>query len=156
MIRNFLIIVLFCLLSSAGVAQTMAPVTWTAYGLKFNAPKGIGVEEDTDETFLLDNKNFYITVQALDSDGMTKNDLEKELSGLADDDGVSKRTAIKKFELQQFNGVYMHGNCDVDKCCYCYLMTKAAGNVFFVSIIYSKGEEKVAESILKSFTMPEE
>ncbi len=156
MIRNLFLIVLFCLASLQGMAQNLAPITWSAYGLTFNAPKGIGVEEDTEETFLLNNNNFYITIQALDSDGMTKDDLEKELLGLADEDGMTKRSSTKKFELPQFYGNFVHGNCDVDKCCYCYLMTKAAGNVFFVSVIYSSGEEAIAERILKSFKMDEE
>ncbi len=153
--RHLLLIVLFCLVSLQGMAQALAPITWTAYGLTFMAPKGIGVEEDTEETFLLDNNNFYITVQALDSDGMTREDLGKELSGLADEDGVSKRTPQKSFELKQFYGTYMHGSCETDKCCYCYLMTKAAGSVFFVSIIYSGGQQNIAETILKSFRMEE-
>lgn len=53
-------------------AQALVPITWTAYGLTFEAPKGILVEEDTEETFLLNNSRFYITIQSLDSDGMTK------------------------------------------------------------------------------------
>ena len=64
-----------CVCLSAG-AQALSPVTWTAYGLTFKVPKGIVVEEDTEETFLLNDSKFYITVQALDSDGITKGDLE--------------------------------------------------------------------------------
>ena len=40
-------------------AQALVPITWTAYGLTFEAPKGILVEEDTEETFLLNNSKFY-------------------------------------------------------------------------------------------------
>ena len=54
-----------CVCLSAG-AQALSPVTWTAYGLTFKVPKGIVVEEDTEETFLLNDSKFYITVQALD------------------------------------------------------------------------------------------
>lgn len=64
-----------CVLSLAWLsasAQALVPITWTAYGLTFEAPKGILVEEDTEETFLLNNSRFYITIQSLDSDGMTK------------------------------------------------------------------------------------
>lgn len=154
--HNLFLIVLFLLVGIQGMAQELAPISWSAYGLTFNAPKGIVVEEDTEETFLLNDNNFYITIQALDSEGMTKNDLGKELLGLADEDGMTNRSASKKFDIPQFYGLFVHGNCEVDKCCYCYLMTKAAGNVFFVSIIYSRGEEALVEKILKSFKMDEE
>ena len=60
------------------------------------------MEEDTEETFLLNDSKFYITVQALDSDGITKGDLEGMLKDYADDDGVEKQTAVKAFDLEQF------------------------------------------------------
>lgn len=99
-----------CVCLSAG-AQALSPVTWTAYGLTFKVPKGIVVEEDTEETFLLNDSKFYITVQALDSDGITKGDLEGMLKDYADDDGVEKQTAVKAFDLEQFYGVSMDGQC---------------------------------------------
>ena len=34
-------------------------------------------------------------------------------------------------------------------------MTKTAGSGFYISIIYSKENENIAEKILKSFTMEE-
>lgn len=138
-----------CVCLSAG-AQALSPVTWTAYGLTFKVPKGIVVEEDTEETFLLNDSKFYITVQALDSDGITKGDLEGMLKDYADDDGVEKQTAVKAFDLEQFYGVSMDGQCEGEPCCYACLMTKAAGSAFHVSIIYSAGKKAEAEAILKS------
>ena len=44
--RFFLFIAAVCMYLSVS-AQAMAPITWTAFGLTFNAPKGILVEEDT-------------------------------------------------------------------------------------------------------------
>ena len=70
------------------------------------------MEEDTEETFLLNDSKFYITVQALDSDGITKGDLEGMLKDYADDDGVEKQTAVKAFDLEQFYGVSMDGQCE--------------------------------------------
>ena len=67
--RFFLLIVAVCMY--LGVSAQMVPITWTAYGLTFNAPKGIGVEEDTEDTFLLNNARFYITLHSLESDDMT-------------------------------------------------------------------------------------
>ena len=85
--RFFLFIAAVCMYLSVS-AQTMAPITWTAFGLTFNAPKGILVEEDTEDTFLLNNARFYITIQSLDSEDMTKEDMNELLKGLADDDAT--------------------------------------------------------------------
>lgn len=154
--KSILFIAFLCFICLSAVAQqTLSPITWTAYGLTFKAPKGIAVEEDTEETFLLNNNKFYITVQALESDDITKEQIGSELDGLADDDGMETRSAHKNFELPQFYGTYMNGKCEEDKCCYCYLLTKAAGSAFFVSVVYSKGEEATVETILKSFKMEE-
>ena len=52
--RLFLFVVTACLYLSVS-AQNLVPITWTAFGLTFDAPKGILVEEDTEDTFLLNN-----------------------------------------------------------------------------------------------------
>lgn len=147
-----------CVLSLAWLsvsAQALVPITWTAYGLTFEAPKGILVEEDTEETFLLNNSKFYITIQSLDSDGMTKSDLKSVLKDYANDDGVKDQSAVQEFELPQFFGTYLRGSCETDHCLYACLMTKTAGSGFYISIIYSKENENIAEKILKSFIMEE-
>lgn len=51
--KKILFLAFLCLACLSVSAQTLVPVTWTAYGLTFEAPKGILVEEDTEETFLL-------------------------------------------------------------------------------------------------------
>ena len=63
--KRILFFAFLCLTAclSAG-AQALSPITWTAYGLTFKVPKDIAVEEDTEETFLLNDSKFYITVQA--------------------------------------------------------------------------------------------
>ena len=153
--RFFLSLVAICLCVVIH-GQALAPITWTAYGLKFNAPKGILVEEDTEDTFLLNNSRFYISIQEIDSEGMTKEDLNELLKGLADDDGVQEQSAIQAFDLKQFHGIYLKGIADPDPCYYACLMTKDAGSVFYVSIIYNRIEDKVVERMLKSFQMEEE
>lgn len=153
--RKILFLMFLCISCLAMDAQTLVPTTWTAYGLTFEAPKGILVEEDTEETFLLNNSKFYITIQSLDSDGMTKEDLSSVLKDYANDDGVKDQSTIQAFELPQFYGSYLSGACEEDHCFYACLMTKAAGSGFYISIIYAKGEEANAEKILKSFKMEE-
>ena len=153
--RFFLFIAAVCMYLSVS-AQAMAPITWTAFGLTFNAPKGILVEEDTEDTFLLNNARFYITIQYLDSEDMTKEDMNELLKGLADDDGVESPSGVKTFDLPQFHGVSLKGTAEGDPCCYACLMTKDAGSVYCVSIIYNRTDDKVVERMLKSFKMKED
>ena len=153
--RFFLFIAAVCMYLSVS-AQAMAPITWTAFGLTFNAPKGILVEEDTEDTFLLNNARFYITIQYLDSEDMTKEDMNELLKGLADDDGVENQSEVKTFDLPQFHGVSLKGMAEGDPCCYACLMTKDAGSVYCISIIYNRTDDKVVERMLKSFKMKED
>ena len=137
-------------------AQSLVPISWTAYGLTFDAPKGILVEEDTEDTFLLNNRSFYISLQSLDSEDMTQADLNELLKGLADDDGVQEQSLIEAFDLKQFHGIWLKGKAEEDPCYYACLMTKDAGSVFYISIIYNQADAMVVEKMLKSFKMEEE
>ena len=137
-------------------AQSLVPISWTAYGLTFDAPKGILVEEDTEDTFLLNNSSFYISLQSLDSEDMTQADLNELLKGLADDDGVQEQSLIEAFDLKQFHGIWLKGKAEEDPCYYACLMTKDAGSFFYISIIYNQADAMVVEKMLKSFKMEEE
>jgi hypothetical protein len=136
-------------------AQGLVPKSWTAYGLIFDAPQGLRVEEDTEDTYLLNSSRFYITLQALDSDDITQEELDELLIALAMDDGVQEQTPITKYDLEQFHGLYLKGRLEDDPCYYACLMTKDAGNVFLISIMYNRTEDKVVEKILNSFKMEE-
>ena len=153
--KKVLFLAFLCLACLSVSAQALVPVTWTAYGLTFEAPKGVQVEEDTEETFLLNDNKFYITIQSLDSDGMTKADLSSVLKDYANDDGVENQSGVKTFDLAQFYVSSLDGTCEADHCLYACLLTKAAGSGFYISILYSKGEKATAEKILKSFKMEE-
>ena len=137
-------------------AQALAPISWTAYGLTFDAPKGILVEEDTEDTLLLNSSRFYISLQSLDSEDMVHEDLNELLKGLADDDGVQEPSPIESFDLKQFHGIWLKGKAEEDPCYYACLMTKDAGSDFYISIIYNRTDDKVVEKMLKSFKMEEE
>lgn len=153
--RFFLFFLAICMVGAVK-AQSLAPITWTAFGLTFEAPKGIVVEEDTEDTFLLDDSRFYITVHSLDSEDMVREDMTELLKGLADDDEVENQSKVKTFDLPQFHGVSLRGIADGDPCCYACLMTKDAGSVYYISIIYNRTDDKVVEQILKSFKMEED
>lgn len=148
-------ILLACCLSILVNAQNLVPTYWTAYGLVFDAPSGIRVEEDTEDTYLLNSSRFYITLQALDSDDITQGELDDLLIALAKDDGVKNLSAITNYDLLQFHGLYLTGVLEEDPCYYACLMTKDAGSIFLISIMYNRTEDQVVERILKSFKMEE-
>ena len=106
--RFFLLMLVACLYVVAN-AQNLVPISWTAYGLTFDAPKGILIEEDTEDTFLLNNSRFYITIHSLDSDDMKKEELTGLLKGLADDDGVQIKSEVMSWDLEQFYTYYLKG-----------------------------------------------
>ena len=155
----------FCLFCIATIfnlvihAQSLAPITWQAYGLTFNAPEKILIEDDSDYDFLLNNARFYISIHSLESDDMNVNDLgelDDVLKVLADEDEVKQQTEITSFELEQFYGVWLRGIAHDEEACYCAcLMTKDAGSVFYVSVIYNRQEGTIVEKMLKSFKMEE-
>ena len=86
---------------------------------------------------------------------MTKEEMTELLKGLADDDGVQEQSPIESFDLKQFHGIWLKGRAEEDSCYYACLMTKDAGSVFCISIIYNRMDAKVVERILKSFKMEE-
>ena len=75
--------------------------------------------------------------------------------GLADDDGIQEQSEILELDLKQFHVVYLKGNAEEDPCYYACLMTKEAGSVFYVSILYNEVDGKTVERMLKSFHMEE-
>lgn len=154
--KRILLFLIVACLYSVSHAQGFAPITWTAYGLTFDAPRGILVEEDTEDTFLLNNSRFYIIIQSLESDDISSDELKELLVGLATDDGVINQSETVSFDLPQFNGLYLKGITEEDPCYYACLVTKDAGSIFYVSIIYNRTEDKVVEKMLKSFKMEEE
>ena len=156
MVKRLFLFLMTVVWAVAMNAQALAPISWTAYGLTFDAPRGILVEEDTEDTFLFNNSRFYISLQSLDSEDMTKEDLNELLKGLADDDGVQEQSEVESFDLKQFHGIWLKGKAEEDPCYYACLMTKDAGSVFYISIIYNRADAKVVEKMLKSFKMEEE
>ena len=156
MLRKLFLFLMAVIGTMAMNAQALAPISWTAYGLTFDAPKGILVEEDTEDTFLLNSSRFYISLHSLDSEDMVHEDLNELLKGLADDDGVQEQSSIESFDLKQFHGIWLKGKTEEDPCYYACLMTKDAGSVFYISIIYNRTDDKVVEKMLKSFKMEEE
>ena len=111
--------------------------------------------QEKEDTYLMNSSRFYITLQALDSDDITQGELDDLLIALAKDDGVKNLSAITNYDLPQFHGLYLTGVLEEDPCYYACLMTKDAGSIFLISIMYNRTEDQVVERILKSFKMEE-
>lgn len=156
--KNIVLVLFFLVFSTVryGHAQTLAPTTWKAYGLTFNAPSGMAVEDDSDEGYTISNDNYYISVQVLDSEGMTQDEMPQELKNIASDDGVTEVSEVDKFDLHHFHGTKLRGKCESDSCIYSYLLAKDGGNAFFITIIVRQASGSEMDTILKSFKLEEE
>ena len=151
----FLSIVLVTLSAMRLHAQTLQPITWQAYGVSFKTPAGYTIEDDSEEGFVISTPIYYITVQLLEGEGIQRSELAQELKNIAIDDEVTQRSKVTDFELTQFYGVQLRGNCESDQCLYSYLITKEDASGFYVSIVYTDPNDTLPETILKSFTLEE-
>lgn len=137
-------------------AQNLQTTTWDSYGVSFKAPEGFNVEDDSEEGYIISTPVYFITVQLLEGEGISKEELPKELKNIASDDGVMNQTPVKTFELPQFYGAQLQGNCEEDaQCLYGYLLSKDNSCGFYVSIIYTQSSDQVPGQILKSFKLEE-
>lgn len=136
-------------------AQELKTTWWASYDISFLAPEDIEVEDDSEEGYIVSNPNYYITVQLLAGEGIKVSELPQELKNIAADDEVTEQTDVTSFELPQFYGAKLTGNCESERCVYSYLMAKDASCGFYVSIVCPKAHEQTAESILHSFKMEE-
>ena len=67
-----------------------------------------------------------ITLQCklLEGEGIKRSELSQELKNIASDDEVTNQTPVTTFELPQFYGAQLKGNCETEQCIYSYLLTK--------------------------------
>lgn len=143
-----------CLFSlSSLTAQELKNTTWSSYGVSFQAPSDIAVEDDSEEGYIVSNDTYYITVQLLDGEGFKRSELADELKNIAADDQVGEQSPVQSFETPQFYGVQLEGNCEGDACLYSYLLTKDESCGFYISILYKKKGDPIPETILKSFKL---
>ena len=132
-------------------AQTLQSTTWKAYGISFKAPAGFNVEDDSEEGYIISTPTYYITVQLLEGEGIKRSELSQELKNIASDDEVTNQTPVTTFELPQFYGAQLKGNCETEQCIYSYLLTKDGSSGFYVSITYTDKQDNTPENILKYY-----
>lgn len=131
--------------------NTLRTTKWEAYGISFKAPEGFVVEDDSEDGYIISTSAYYITVQLLEGNNLKRTELADELKHIASEDEVTEQSAVTSFELPQFYGVQLKGNCESDRCIYCYLLDKDEGSGFYVSILYPNKTDKIPEEILRSF-----
>ncbi|WP_443934259.1 hypothetical protein [Phocaeicola plebeius] len=151
----FFILIAFFTVAVPAVAQQLKTTRWDSYGVSFKAPSDLTVEDDSSEGYLAGNDTYYLTIQLLEGEGMKKEELGQELKAIATDDEVTSQSSVQSFELPQFHGVQLKGNCEEEKCVYSYLLAKDGSCGFYVSIVYRQENDKTPETILKSFHMEE-
>lgn len=137
------------------LADELKTTTWSSYGVSFEAPSDIVVEDDSEDGYIVSNPTYYIIVQLLDSEGMKASELSQELKNIAADDEVSNQSDVSTFDLAQFHGAKLKGDCETDKCMYSYLLAKDGSCGFYISIIYRQAEDSEPEQILNSFKLEE-
>lgn len=151
----FFILIAFFTVAVPAVAQQLKTTRWDSYGVSFKAPSDLTVEDDSSEGYLAGNDTYYLTIQLLEGEGMKKEELGQELKAIATDDEVTSQSSVQSFELPQFHGVQLKGNCEEEKCVYSYLLAKDGSCGFYVSIVYRQENDKIPETILRSFSMEE-
>ena len=150
----FFILIAFFTVAVPAVAQQLKTTRWDSYGVSFKAPSDLTVEDDSSEGYIAGNDTYYLTIQLLEGEGLKKEELGQELKAIATDDEVTSQSSVQSFELPQFHGVQLKGNCEEEKCVYSYL-AKDGSCGFYVSIVYRQENDKTPETILKSFHMEE-
>lgn len=150
----FAIFIALCLTSILPAdAQQMKLTSWSAFGVSFEVPADITIEDDSEEGYVLSNESYYINVQILNGEAMNKDVMAEEIKLVANEDQLQKQTAVTKFELPQFYGVQLQGTSEGEIYLYNYLMSKDEGSAFFITIIYGDKADKMPMDIVKSFQL---
>lgn len=136
-------------------AQEMTKVSWSAFGVSFNVPTDLVVEDDSEEGYIVSNDTYYVNVQILDGEAMDKNAMATEIKQVADDDQLKNQSPVQQFDLPQFYGAQLKGMTEGEYCLYNYLMSKDDSGGFFVTIIFKDKEDVLPYKIIKSFKLAE-
>lgn len=108
----FLTLIAFFSAVLPAFAQNLKTTTWSSYGVSFQAPADLVVEDDSSEGYIAGNDTYYLTIQLLEGEGLKKEELGQELKAIATDDEVTSQSSVQPFELPQFHGVQLKGNCE--------------------------------------------
>jgi hypothetical protein len=140
----------------AAAAQQSVHYHWAAYGVGFDAPCRMAVEEDSDEAYVVTNDDFYITLQALDADGIHREELPEILADYVEDDAMDRMEKTQQAETWQFFVASVAGQCDQDRCRSLVLMAKDSSCAFYVSVVYAPAKAAAVQPMVESFTLEDE
>ena len=154
--KNVLVAVLaiICMACTPSVhAQDLKRMSWEAFGVSFNGPKDMIVEDDSEEGFVVSNDTYYVSIQILDGEAMNKNALVEEVKQVAEDDQLQDLSPVTSFELPQFHGAQLQGASEGEFYLYNYLMSKDESGGFFVTIIFKEKNDALPTNMIKSFQL---
>jgi hypothetical protein len=146
----------FCVLTITATAQQTAHMHWAAYGIAFDASRGMTVEEDSEEAYVVSNDDFYITLQVLDAEGIHREELPEILADYVEDDPMEGMEKVVQQETWQFYVASVAGRCDADRCRSLVLMAKDGSCAFYVSLVYSPARAAAVQPMVESFTLEEQ
>lgn len=101
----FLTLIAFFSVVLPAFAQNLKTTTWSSYGVSFQTPADLVVEDDSSEGYIAGNDTYYLTIQLLEGEGLKKEELGQELKAIATDDEVTSQSSVQSFELPQFSMV---------------------------------------------------
>ena len=71
----FLTLIAFFSVVLPAFAQNLKTTTWSSYGVSFQAPADLVVEDDSSEGYIAGNDTYYLTIQLLEGEGLKKEEL---------------------------------------------------------------------------------
>ena len=84
-------------------------------GVSFQGSKPTLVVEDDSSEIHCRERYLLPHHPALEGEGLKKEELGQELKAIATDDEVTSQSSVQSFELPQFHGVQLKGNCEERK-----------------------------------------
>lgn len=91
----FLTLIAFFSVVLPAFAQNLKTTTWSSYGVSFQAPADLVVEDDSSEGYIAGNDTYYLTIQLLEGEGLKKEELGQELKAIATDDEVTSQSSVQ-------------------------------------------------------------
>ena len=77
----FLTLIAFFSVVLPGFAQNLKTTTWSSYGVSFQVPADLVVEDDSSEGYIAGNDTYYLTIQLLEGERLKKRRIRTGIKG---------------------------------------------------------------------------
>lgn len=77
----FLTLIAFFSVVLPACAQNLKTTTWSSYGVSFQAPADLVVEDDSSEGYIAGNDTYYLTIQLLEGRRAEKRRIRTGIKG---------------------------------------------------------------------------